>query len=239
MENSIMERQGEYTRRIADLMKEDRPREKALANGMQSLTTAELIAILLGSGSRGESVVDLAQRILKTSDNRLSNIAKRTVRGLMKSFKGVGEAKAITLLAAIELGKRYRDEEPDTAPVVRDPETAYRAIRDRMDGLTHEEFWVLFLDNAKRIIGKKCISSGGVTATVVDVKMILKEGIENLATALILAHNHPSGNLLPSRQDDELTMRVKKAGELVDISVVDHIIVGQKGFYSYANEGRL
>lgn len=234
-----MERQEEYTRRIADLMKEDRPREKALANGMESLTTVELIAILLGSGSRGESVIDLAQRILKTSDNRLSNIARRSVRGLMKSFKGVGEAKAITLLAAIELGKRYREEEPETVPVVRDPDAAYHVVRDRMEGLTHEEFWVVYLDNSKRVIGRKRISSGGVTATVVDVKMILKEGIECLATALVLAHNHPSGNLTPSNSDDELTRRIKKAAELIDISVIDHIIVGRKGYYSYSAEGRL
>ncbi len=234
-----MEQQGEYMRRIADLMKEDRPREKALANGMQSLTTAELIAILLGSGSKGESVIDLAQRILRTSDNKLSNIAKRSVRGLMKSFKGVGEAKAITLLAAIELGKRYRDEEPDTVPVIRDPESAYNIMRYQMENLSHEEFWALYMNNAKHVIAKKKISVGGVSATVADVKIIMKEGIENLASSLILVHNHPSGNLVPSRQDDDLTTRVRKAGELVDISVVDHIIIGRGGYYSYACEGRL
>lgn len=234
-----MERKDEYTRRIVDLMKEDRPREKALAHGMQALTTAELLAILLGSGSRGESVIDLSQRILNDSGNRLSNIAKRSVRNLMKSFKGVGEAKAITLLAAIELGKRYREEDRDTTPVIRDPGAAYDLMHYQMEGLPHEEFWAIYLNNAKRVIDRQRISSGGIAATVVDVKILIKYGIENLATAMILVHNHPSGNIVPSRNDDELTARVKNAAKLVDIDVVDHIIIGEKGYYSYTAEGRL
>ncbi len=231
---------NEYTRRIADIIKEDRPREKALTHGIQSLTTAEIIALLLGSGSRGESVIDLSQRILHTCDNRLSGLAKRSVRNLVKTFKGVGEAKAITLLAAIELGQRLHDEDREELPVICEPEAAYRIMNGRMENLDHEEFWVIYLNNAKRVIGKECISVGGTTATVVDVKILVKGGIEHLASALILVHNHPSGTLRPSRQDDELTMKIKKAAGYVDIAVVDHIIIGGSGgYYSYAGEGRL
>lgn len=234
-----MERNEEYTRRIVDIMKEDRPREKALANGMSALTTAELIAILLGSGSRGESVLDLSQRILQTCDNKLSGIARRSVRNLMKSFRGVGEAKAITLLAAIELGKRYREEDMGEMPIIKDPDAAYNLMRYKMEGASYEEFWVAYLNNAKRVISRERISEGGVASTIVDVKKIIKIAIDNLATALILYHNHPSGNLVPSRQDDEMTRRVKEAAALLDITVVDHIIIGTNGYYSYSGEGRL
>lgn len=234
-----MEPSEEYKRRIVDIKKEDRPREKALAHGMQALTTAELIALLLGSGSRGESVIELSQRILASSDNLLANIAKRSIRSLMKSYKGVGEAKAITLLAAIELGKRYREESKGEIPVIREPETAYELMREQLENLSTEEFWVIYLNNAKRVIAKERISIGGVSATVVDVKVVMKHSLENLATALILVHNHPSGNLTPSRQDDELTMKIKNAASMLDITIVDHLIISYGGYYSYAGEGRL
>lgn len=229
----------EYSRRIADLSKEDRPREKALTHGMETLSTAELIAILLGSGSPGESVIDLAQRILHESDNRLSTLARRSITGLVKSFKGIGTAKAVTLLAAIELGKRFREEEIIAPPLINDPVRAYDLMRFQLSSLDHEEFWAIYLNNAKRVISKRRISQGGITATVTDTKIILKYGIETLATAIILVHNHPSGALRPSRQDDEQTERISKAARLVDIAVVDHIIIAANGFYSYAAEGRL
>lgn len=228
-----------YNRRIADLTKEDRPREKALAKGLDALTTTELIAILLGSGTQGESVVDLAQRLLKESDNKLSELSKRSVRNLVKSFKGIGEAKAITLLSAIELGKRYAQENIEETPTLNTPDKVFATMRYHFADLQHEEFWAIYLNNAKRIISKIRISQGGVSATIVDPKLILRYAIENLATAIILVHNHPSGNLMPSREDDNQTERIAKAAKLFDIQLVDHLIVAAGNFYSYANEGRL
>ncbi len=228
-----------YNRRIADLTKEDRPREKALAKGLDALTTTELIAILLGSGTQGESVVDLAQRLLKESDNKLSELSKRSVRNLVKSFKGIGEAKAITLLSAIELGKRYAQENIEETPTLNTPDKVFATMRYHFADLQHEEFWAIYLNNAKRMISKIRISQGGVSATIVDPKLILRYAIENLATAIILVHNHPSGNLMPSREDDNQTERIAKAAKLFDIQLVDHLIVAAGNFYSYANEGRL
>lgn len=228
-----------YNRRIADLTKEDRPREKALAKGLDALTTTELIAILLGSGTQGESVVDLAQRLLKESDNKLSELSKRSVRNLVKSFKGIGEAKAITLLSAIELGKRYAQENIEETPTLNTPDKVFATMRYHFADLQHEEFWAIYLNNAKRMIFKIRISQGGVSATIVDPKIILRYAIENLATAIILVHNHPSGNLMPSREDDNQTERIAKAAKLFDIQLVDHLIVAAGNFYSYANEGRL
>lgn len=228
-----------YNRRIADLTKEDRPREKALAKGLDALTTTELIAILLGSGTQGESVVDLAQRLLKESDNKLSELSKRSVRNLVKSFKGIGEAKAITLLSAIELGKRYAQENIEETPTLNTPDKVFATMRYHFADLQHEEFWAIYLNNAKRMISKIRISQGGVSATIVDPKIILRYAIENLATAIILVHNHPSGNLMPSREDDNQTERIAKAAKLFDIQLVDHLIVAAGDFYSYANEGRL
>ena len=228
-----------YNRRIADLTKEDRPREKALAKGLDALTTTELIAILLGSGTQGESVVDLAQRLLKESDNKLSELSKRSVRNLVKSFKGIGEAKAITLLSTIELGKRYAQENIEETPTLNTPDKVFATMRYHFADLQHEEFWAIYLNNAKRMISKIRISQGGVSATIVDPKLILRYAIENLATAIILVHNHPSGNLMPSREDDNQTERIAKAAKLFDIQLVDHLIVAAGNFYSYANEGRL
>lgn len=228
-----------YNRRIADLTKEDRPREKALAKGLDALTTTELIAILLGSGTQGESVVDLAQRLLKESDNKLSELSKRSVRNLVKSFKGIGEAKAITLLSAIELGKRYAQENIEETPTLNTPDKVFATMRYHFADLQHEEFWAIYLNNAKRMISKIRISQGGVSATIVDPKLILRYAIENLATAIILVHNHPSGNLMPSREDDNQTERIAKAAKLFDIQLVDHLIVAAGNFYSYANKGRL
>lgn len=228
-----------YNRRIADLTKEDRPREKALAKGLDALTTTELIAILLGSGTQGESVVDLSQRLLKESDNKLSELSKRSVRNLVKSFKGIGEAKAITLLSAIELGKRYAQENIEETPTLNTPDKVFATMRYHFADLQHEEFWAIYLNNAKRMISKIRISQDGVSATIVDPKLILRYAIENLATAIILVHNHPSGNLMPSREDDNQTERIAKAAKLFDIQLVDHLIVAAGNFYSYANEGRL
>lgn len=227
------------TRRILDLSEDERPREKALVHGLESLSSAELLAILLGSGSRGESVIDLSHRILDSCDNRLTELSKRSIKSLIKNFKGIGEAKAITLLSAIELGKRMRAEGMGRNPQITNSELAYEYIRYNVEHLTHEEFWIIFLNNSKRVIGRQRISSGGFAATVVDVRMIIKQALDVMATSMILVHNHPSGSLQPSRNDDELTNEISRAGMLMKIPVIDHLIISELGYFSYADEGKL
>ncbi len=223
--------------RISDLSEEDRPREKALALGVDALTTTELIALLLGSGTPGESVINLSQRILAESGNSLQELSRRTIKNLVRSFKGVGDAKAVTLLAAIELGKRYAQEGPVEKPVIDMPSKAYNLMRDKLMGLDHEEFWAIYLNNAKRVIARAKISQGGTTATVVDTKIVLRHAIDHLAAAIILVHNHPSGTLRSSRQDDAITDRIKKAAAMIDVQVVDHIIFTKDAYYSYNESG--
>lgn len=223
--------------RISDLSEEDRPREKALALGVDALTTPELIALLLGSGTPGESVINLSQRILAESGNSLQELSRRTIKNLVRSFKGVGDAKAVTLLAAIELGKRYAQEGPVEKPVIDMPSKAYNLMRDKLMGLDHEEFWAIYLNNAKRVIARAKISQGGTTATVVDTKIVLRHAIDHLAAAIILVHNHPSGTLRSSRQDDAITDRIKKAAAMIDVQVVDHIIFTKDAYYSYNESG--
>ena len=169
----------------------------------------------------------------------MTELSQRSVRNLVKSFKGIGEAKAITLLSAIELGKRYAQENIEETPTLNTPDKVFATMRYHFADLQHEEFWAIYLNNAKRMISKIRISQGGVSATIVDPKIILRFAIENLATAIILVHNHPSGNLMPSREDDNQTERIAKAAKLFDIQLVDHLIVAAGNFYSYANEGRL
>lgn len=225
--------------RIIDISEEDRPREKALKHGFQSLTTAELIAILLGSGSRGESVLNLSQRILASSDNSLTKLSKRSIKNLMTAFKGIGEAKAITLLSAIELGKRYRDENPIVNPTITSPEAAFNLIYDKLENKPQEYFYVTYLNNVKKALRTECISKGSITGTTVDIRLIIRQALEEVATAIILYHNHPSGTLMPSAQDDALTQRIVDAAALFDIAVVDHLIIGQGKFYSYMSMGRI
>lgn len=225
--------------RISDLSQEDRPREKALALGVDALTTTELIALLLGSGTPGESVINLSQRILAESGNSLQALSRRTIKNLVRSFKGVGDAKAVTLLAAIELGKRYAQEGPVEKPVIDMPSKAYNLMRDKLMGLDHEEFWAIYLNNAKRVIARAKISQGGTTATVVDTKIVLRHAIDHLAAAIILVHNHPSGTLRSSRQDDAITERIKKAAAMIDVQIVDHIIFTKDAYYSYNESGLL
>ncbi|MEG0012164.1 MAG: DNA repair protein RadC [Muribaculaceae bacterium] len=228
-----------YNRAIKDISVDDRPREKALKYGFKALSAAELLAILIGSGTPGESVVDLSQRILQSYDNKLCNLGKRTIGDLKRNFKGIGDAKAITILAALELGRQYAEEVNIPTDQVTDINTAYNLMRHEIGHLTHEEFWIIILNNAKRVIGKFRISQGGVSATVVDTKMVLKTAIDNLSSSIILYHNHPSGSTTPSQVDDMLTHKIVAAGKLIDIEVIDHIIICESGYYSYANEGRL
>ena len=214
----------------------DRPREKAKHQGFDALTTAELMAIIVGSGSRGESVVELCQRILRENEDKLYRVARLTVSDLVKGYRGIGEVKAMEILAALELGRRYHLEKFVESPQIRSSQDAYEFLRLRLEHLTHEEMHVLLLDRSKRVLHHERVSSGGTAMTVADVKMILKPAIEHLADGIILAHNHPGDTPRPSGIDDLLTRSVKQACKVMGIEFVDHIIVCRAGrYYSYTD----
>lgn len=216
----------------------DRPREKLLLKGKVALSDAELIAILIGSGNREESAVQLAQRILSSSENKLNELGKLSVKRLTK-FKGIGEAKAISIVAAMELARRRRSEEALLQIKVTSSDTIYEVMQPLIGDLGHEEFWVVYLNNSNKILRKMQLSKGGITGTVVDCRLAFKSALEIGATSIILAHNHPSGTLKPSQADKQLTQKLKLAGESLDIKVLDHLIVTQKSYFSFANEGIL
>lgn len=212
----------------------DRPREKLLLKGKHSLSDAELIAILLGSGSREQTAVDLAKSILQSVDNNLFELGKRSLSELMK-FKGVGEAKAITIAAAMELGRRRQLSDVKDRPQIRCSADSYQAIAPLLMDLPHEEFWVLLLSRRAEVIGREQISRGGVSGTVVDAKMIFSRALEVKASSVILCHNHPSGNPDPSQADKSLTAKLVKAGEALDIFVLDHLIIAAGTYFSFAD----
>lgn len=216
----------------------DRPREKLLQKGKMSLSDAELIAILIGSGSREESAVQLSKRILAASENKLNELGKLSVQQLTK-FKGIGEAKAITIVAAMELGRRRRGEEAVQRKQITSADVVFEVMQPIIGDLGHEEFWILYLNNSNKILQKLQLSKGGMTGTLVDVRLAFKNALEVGATSVILAHNHPSGTLKPSEADKQLTRKLKLAGESLDIKVLDHLIVTQKSYFSFANEGIL
>lgn len=216
---------------------DDRPREKLLNKGASALSDAELIAILIGSGNREESAVELSQRILRTTGNSLTSLSRLSLHDMME-YKGIGEAKAISIAAALELGRRRKAEEPRERTKISQSRQVYDEFFHLTD-LNHEEFWVVLLNRANQVLDKVKVSSGGVAGTVADARLIFKPAIQRLASAIILVHNHPSGNLRPSANDDTLTNKMKKAGEALDVPVLDHIIVANTGYYSYADEGRI
>lgn len=217
---------------------EDRPREKLLNKGAQNLSDAELLAILLRSGSREETVVSLAQRVLKGCENNLHELGKQSLP-MLTQFKGMGETKALTIMAAMELGRRRQLSDIKERPQVRSSKDAYQAIAPILADLPHEEFWILLLNRSNRIISRDRVSMGGVSGTVVDARLVFKKALEVLASSVILCHNHPSGNLSPSQADLNLTRKLKKAGEVMDAAVIDHLIIADGGFYSFADEGIL
>jgi len=214
----------------------DRPREKLLLNGRRHLTDAELIAILIGSGSRNESAVDLSKRILAEYGNDLDTLGKVSVKSLSK-FKGIGEAKAIAIVAALELGRRRKDTEATQVVSIVSSKDAFEIMLPVFADLNHEEFWILILNHANRVIGKQLISKGGLAGTVADPKIIFKTAIEHNAAFIILAHNHPSGNLKPSSQDLQLTRKLVEGGKMLDLQVLDHLIFTDKAYYSFRDEG--
>lgn len=223
------------SRTLKDLVAEnDRPREKAKAQGFGALTTPELIAIIVGSGSVGESVTDLCQRILRDNDDKLYRLGRLTIRDLVKNYRGIGEVKAIEILAALELGRRYHLEKFEENNQILTSNDAYQYLRSRMEHLSHEEIHVVLLDRSKRILHHERVSSGGTSMAIADVKMIMKPAVERLADGIILAHNHPSDTPYPSNHDNTLTSHVKQACRVMGIELIDHIIVCRAGrYYSY------
>ena len=217
---------------------EDRPREKFLKIGRHNLTDTELVAIILRSGTGKKSAVDLSKEILTSVDNNLNELARLEINRLTE-FIGVGPTKAITLSAALELGRRRKLSEIKKKIQIKSSRDGYNILAPLLEDLNHEEFWVLLLNRNNRVIKHVKISSGGVAGTVVDHKIIFKNAIEMLASAIILCHNHPSGNLKPSKSDIHITNTLKKAGELLDIKVLDHLIISEEGYFSFADESYL
>lgn len=217
---------------------EDRPREKLLMKGTSALSDTELIAILLRSGTSSMSAVDVAKNILQNVGNNLDELARLSVKDLMK-IKGIGEAKAITIVSALELGRRRKEAATQEKQKLSSSIDAYDLIKGDLMDLTHEEFWVIMLNRSNRILKKNKISLGGVHGTVADPKIIFKAALEELASGIIVAHNHPSGNLTPSQQDIDLTKKLKESGKLLEIQLLDHLIVAGKNYYSFADEGIL
>lgn len=221
---------------IKEWAEEDRPREKLLHLGRNHLSDAELLTILIGTGYRGGSAYDLARQMLARYTNNLHELGKCTVDELTH-FKGIGEAKAITLVAAFELGRRRRLSEAKDRPVITGSQAAFEVLEPRMADLGHEEFWVLLLNRANKVLKAERISSGGMTGTVVDAKLVFQAALQARCASIILSHNHPSGSIRPSQADIQLTKKLKSAGELLDIRVLDHLIIGEKNYYSFADEG--
>ena len=225
--------------KIKEWAEEDRPREKMLLKGIASLSDAELLAILIGSGNNQETAVQLSQRILKSVNNNLNALGKLSVKELMSKFKGIGQVKAITVNAALELGKRRNSSDPVQRPTIRSSQDAFRLLHPLLCDLPHEELWIALTNRSAQVIEKVKISQGGTSETSADLRIILKAAINALATGIILCHNHPSGNIRPSRQDDQLTQRLRDAARLIEIQLLDHIVVTDGCYYSYADEGRL
>lgn len=223
---------------IKSWAEDDRPREKLIIKGRNALSDAELLAILLSSGNKEETAVQLAQRILNSNGNSINKLARLQLSDL-KKYKGVGEAKAVTIAAALEIGRRRNDEDDTEKIKITSSDRAYNAIKAKLSDLPHEEFWVIYLSRSNNIIKTECISRGGISGTVVDVRLILKPAIESLASGLILVHNHPSGNLTPSQEDIILTKKAKEAAKLMDLIIQDHLIIGDRSYYSFADEGIL
>lgn len=239
MSDQLKEPENRFLGRIADLDEGDKPREKALSQGIRSLSNAELLAIIFGSGLPGKSVISMSQEILASCNNRLSRLSRLSIHEMKKRFKGIGTAKAISLAAAFELGLRTRDEDAALDPQIKSSTDIYNIMRIKLERLEYEEFWVLYLSRSNRIIYEECMSKGGVSGTITDIRLILKRALELLASGIILVHNHPSGNLRPSPDDDRITTKTKEAAKLLDINVLDHLIITPTSYFSYNDNGRL
>ena len=220
---------------IKNWSQDDQPREKLLYKGKAALSDAELVAILIGSGNRQESAVDLCKRILANTNNNLSALGKLSIKQLME-YKGIGEAKAISIIAALELGRRRRGEEALEKKKITSSSSVFELMQPVIGELQHEEFWIVYVNNSNKVIQKNQLSKGGITGTLVDVRLVLKNALEVGATGLILAHNHPSGTLKPSEADKQITQKLKAAAQSLDIKVLDHLIITEKAYFSFADE---
>jgi len=217
---------------------DDKPREKLVQKGKSVLSDAELIAILIGSGSRNESAVELSKRILSSVNNNLNDLGKLSIKQL-KEFKGIGEAKAVTIAAALEMGRRRRGEEAQKITKIQSSKSVFELLQPIIGELEHEEFWIVYLNNSNKVLHRAQLSKGGITGTLVDIRLVMKQALELGSVALILAHNHPSGTLKPSTADKQITQKLKTAAEALDIKVLDHLIITQKEYFSFADEGVL
>ena len=221
---------------ITNWSEDDKPREKLMLKGKSVLSDAELIAILIGSGSRNESAVDLSKRILGSVNNNLNALGKLSISQLI-NFKGIGEAKAISIIAALELGRRRRAEDAVELTKITSSKTIFEIMQPIIGELPHEEFWIVYLNNSNKVISKSQLSKGGITGTLVDVRLVFKTALEIGATGLILCHNHPSGTLMPSDADKQITRKLKLAGDSLEIKVLDHLIVTEANYFSFVDEG--
>jgi len=224
---------------IREWAEDDRPREKMMKNGSQSLSDVELLAILIGSGNKDESAVELSRRILRECKDNLNELAQMSISQMCKQFKGIGPAKAITIKAALELGKRRKASEFIERKSIKSSLDFFGLFEPVLIDLPHEEFWVALLNNAHKVIEVKRVTQGGTQQTVVEVPMLLRMALEKSANALAVAHNHPSGQNRPSREDENITQKIKTGCEAVGIRFLDHVIVGQSGYYSFVDEGKL
>ena len=217
---------------------DDRPREKLMQKGKSVLSDAELVAILIGSGNREESAVSLSQKILKSVNNDLNKLAKLSIEELME-FKGIGEAKAISIITALEFGKRRQFENKNTVSRIKSSQDAVIILNPILADLEHEEFWVLYLNNSNKVMATHQLSKGGFTATLVDIRLLYQKALKLSTVGIIVAHNHPSGKLQPSKSDIDLTKKIKQAGVTLDIKVLDHLIITEKTYFSFADQGIL
>ncbi|NJB72769.1 DNA repair protein RadC [Saonia flava] len=217
---------------------DDKPREKLINKGKSVLSDAELIAILIGSGNRNESAVELSKRILASVNNNLNELGKLSIKQLMQ-FKGIGEAKAVTIAAALEVGRRRRGENAVKITKISSSKDGFELLQPIIGELPHEEFWIVYVNNSNKVIHRAQLSKGGITGTLVDVRLVLRQALELGAVGLILAHNHPSGGLNPSSADKQITTKLKKAAEALDIRVLDHLIITQMNYFSFADENIL
>jgi DNA repair protein RadC len=217
---------------------DDRPREKLVLKGRKSLSDAELIAILIGSGSRNQSAVSLSKKILNSVNNNINELAKLSVEELTR-FHGVGAAKAIAIITALELGKRRQLETALELPEISTSKGVFHLMQPIIGDLQHEEFWAIFLNNSNKVIAKHRLSKGGLTATVVDVRLLYMKALATACVGVIVCHNHPSGKLTPSKADKEVTLKIKEAGSTLDIKLLDHLIITEKSYFSFADDGIL
>lgn len=224
---------------IREWSEDDRPREKMLRKGTSSLSDAELLAILIGSGNRDESAVELARRIMRECDDNINELARLTIADLCKKFKGIGEAKAITIRAALELGKRRKTSDFLERKQILSSRDLFEVFEPLMIDLVHEEFWIVFMNGANKVLSTHKLTQGGIQQTIVDVPLLLKMSLERLAQSIAVAHNHPSGQNKPSNEDENITRRIKQGCDAIGIRLLDHIIVARGKYYSFADDGKL